>query len=235
MKVKHCIFLFAMLYSISGHCQKEAFIFGGYGSYNHTGKLSNRIQLNSNFFGAVPLGYMYMGRPTFDVDLYIATIEQTLKYKVADKFTIGGGYTLQRYGIISIFPVWDKRVFLEGTFIDSSDNSEFQHRLRLERRQISVWYIPVTSVSKRLRYRFSLSTPINDRKYLTLNFEPFVSLNNNIPSRFNEMWWYLGIGKKTRANQRFEFGVQSINLKYSNNSWFRQYYFSVSWFRTPKN
>ena len=234
MKLKNYIFFVALVWSSLLYSQKAPILIGASASYNYTGRITDKKQLNSSVLATIPLAYIFRGETKIDPNLYIANIEQALNYRASQRFFIGGGYTLQLYRVSQGFRVWDKRLFLQATLLDSSKKSEFQHRLRYEKRNISVWYYIPIGINHRLRYRFMVSTPIDKNKYLTINAEPYLSLSKNIPTRFNELWWYIGFGKKTKPNQRFEFGLQSINWRFSKNSWQKQYYFSIGWFRALK-
>lgn len=233
MKLKNCVLLIFMLYSVWGFSQNEPSYLGGVASVNYTGKISNKVHLNTVLLEAVPFKQINTPKNPRTSGFHFTSIEQHLGLNTNGKLYFGLGYSLNRSTIYSGLALRDNRLFIQGSFIDSNRNASIQHRLRLERRTVSAWADPASSLSHRLRYNLAFNTPISEKKYLTFNVEPFISLNK-APKRFNELWWYAGIGIKTRSNQRFEFGLQSINWRYFNTTWLKQYYFSIGWFRALK-
>jgi|MDTD01.2.fsa_nt_gb hypothetical protein len=159
MKLRNCILLFLTLQSIWGFSQNEPSYLGASGLLNYTGKVSNKLNLNTVLLEAFPL----TPKNTRISIFHFSSIEQHLAFNTNSKFHFGLGYSLNRNTIYSSLALRDNRIFIQGTFIDSNRNASIQHRLRLERRTVSAWVDPASSLSYRLRYKFAFTSQISQK------------------------------------------------------------------------
>jgi hypothetical protein len=228
--MKRCIKLIIVLFFVSVTAKSQSVYYGGaFPTIDHSGDISNKLGYGLYYFGALPLVNFSKPNINKDANFLLFYSEQSLSYKLTDKFTLTGSYVYQRSNAVYDNYVNENRFYVQAKYKHTIKNIKLTHRLRFDGRFIQNRITNETPFTNRIRYLIGIDIPINDRLYFTAYEEAFFNTFKNASVIYGENWAYAAIGKKLNARNKIEAGILYISWNTSANSWFNQYYAQITW------
>ena len=202
---------------------------GAFPTIDHSGDISNKFGYGLYYFGAFPLVNFNKPNISKDANFLLFYSEQSLSYKLTDKFTLTGSYVFQRSNAVYNNYVNENRFYVQAKYKHAIKNIKLTHRLRFDGRFIQNRAINETPFTNRVRYLIGIEIPINDKLYFTAYEEAFFNTFKNASVIYSENWANASIGGKINSNNRIEVGLLYITWNTDVGSWFNQYYAQVTW------
>jgi hypothetical protein len=202
---------------------------GAFPTIDHSGDISNKLGYGLYYFGAFPLVNLSKPNINKDANFLLLYSEQSLSYKLTDKFTLTGSYVYQRTNAVYDNYVNENRIYIQAKYKHAIKNIKLTHRLRFDGRFIQNRVTNETPFTNRIRYLIGVDIPINEKLYFTAYEEAFFNTFKNASAIYGENWAYAAIGRKLNASNKIEAGILYITWNTGVSSWFNQYYFQVTW------
>ena len=229
--MKHSKLLFTIVFFFIATSVKpqSTYVGGVFPTIDHSGDISNKVGYGLYYFGALPL--VNFSKPNFskDANFLLFYSEQSLSYKLTDKFTVTGSYVYQRSNAVYDNYVNENRFYVQAKYKHAIKNIKLTHRLRFDGRFIQNRVTNETPFTNRIRYLIGIEIPLTEKLYFTAYEEAFFNTFKNASVIYGENWANASIGRKINSNNKIEAGVLYITWNTGVGSWFNQYYAQITW------
>ena len=229
MKYSKTLFSILFFFVAVSAKPQSMYVAGVFPTIDHSGDISNRVGYGLYYFGAFPLANFSKPSLSKDANFLLFYSEQSLSYKLTDKFTLTGSYVYQRSNVVYDNYVNESRFYVQAKYKHAIKNVKLMHRLRFDGRFIQNRVTNKTPFTNRIRYLIGIEIPINDKLYFNAYEEAFFNTYKNAPVIYGENWVNASIGRKINGNNKIEAGVLYITWNTGVGSWFNQYYAQVTW------
>ena len=208
---------------------QSTYVVGLFPTIDHSGTLSEKLEYGIYYFGAFPL--IILQKTDFSKDAYfhLVYLEQSLTYKMSDKWSFTGSYLYQRANVVSSNYVNENRVHLQAKYKQAFTNFKLTHRFRFDSRFVQDRVTNKAPFTSRLRYLIGFDKDLSEKYYFSAYQEFFFSTVNKANPVYNENWAYAGVGKKINDNNKVELGLLNVTWNTGNKNWFNQYYLQFTW------
>jgi hypothetical protein len=224
-----CVFFIAAYFICLTLKPQSTYVGGVFPAINHSGDISNKLSYGLYYFGAFPL--INFSKPTIskDANFLLFYSEQSLSYKLTDKFSVTGSYVYQRTNAVYDNYVNENRFYIQAKYKHQVKKLNLTHRLRFDGRFIKNRVTNQTPFTNRVRYLLGADFNINEKLYITAYEEAFFNTFKNASVVYGENWAYAAIGKKLNPHNKIEAGILYISWNTGVHSWFNQYYLQITW------
>ena len=229
MKYNKALFIIIFLFTVISVKPQSTYVGGVFPTIDHSGDISNKVGYGLYYFGAFPLLNFSKPNLSKDANFLLFYSEQSLSYKLSDKFTLTGSYVYQRSNAVYDNYVNENRFYMQAKYKHTIKNIKLTHRLRFDGRFIKNRVTNKTPFTNRIRYLIGIEIPINEKLYFTAYEEAFFNTFENASVIYGENWANVSIGRKINSNNKIEAGILYITWNTGMNSWFNQYYAQVTW------
>jgi hypothetical protein len=227
MKIK-LITALLFFFCIAGRSQSLHYA-GVFPTIDHSGDLSNKLGYGLYYFGAFPLVNLDKPDVSGDADFLLFYSEQSLTYKVSERFSLTGAYVYQRANAVYDNYVNENRFYVQAKYKHGINNVNFAHRLRFDGRFIQNRVTNETPFTHRVRYLLGVDFPLNEKSYFAAYEEAFFNTFVNPGAVYGENWAYAAWGRKLNKKNKIEAGLLYITWNIGKTNWFNQYYFQLTW------
>lgn len=208
---------------------QSSYVAGVFPTIDHSGTISNKLDYGLYYFAAFPLVNLQKADVSKNAYFNLLYFEQSLSYKLTDKFSITGSYVYQRANVVYDNYVNENRFYIQAKYKHSIKKVNLTHRLRFDGRFIHNRYTDITPFTHRVRDLIGMDVPINDKLYFTAYEEAFFNTFKNAGAVYCENWAYAALGKKLNARNKIEIGILYITWNTAPQSWYNQYYLQLTW------
>jgi hypothetical protein len=208
----------------------QSLYYGGvFPTIDHSGNISNKWGYGLYYFSAFPLLNIDKPNITKDANFLLFYSEQSLTYKVTEKFSLTGSYVYQRANAVYDTYVNENRFYIQAKFRFSFKKVNLTHRLRFDGRFIQNRFTNETPFTHRVRYLLGIDFPLNEKSYFTAYEEAFFNTFENPGAVYGENWAYAAWGRKLNDKNKIEAGILYITWNTGKTNWFNQYYLQLTW------
>lgn len=226
--IRKLLFAILIIQSLAIRAQ-SSYVAGVFPTLDHSGTISNKLDYGLYYFAAFPL--VNLQKPDVSKNAYFNLLyfEQSLSYKLTDKFSITGSYVYQRANVVYNDYVNENRFYIQAKYKHSIEKVNLTHRLRFDGRFIQNRYTDQTPFTHRVRYLIGIDVPIDEKLYFTAYEEAFFNTFKNAGAVYGENWAYAALGKKLNTRNKIEIGILYIAWNTGPKSWYNQYYLQLTW------
>jgi len=221
--------LIALFFASLTARSQSSYFTGAFPTIDHSGDITNKLGYGLYYFGAFPLVNLKTPNITKDANFLLFYSEQSLSYKLKDKFSLTGSYVYQRANAVYDNYVNENRAYVQAKYKHSVNRINLTHRVRFDARFIQNRITNTTPFTHRVRYLFGIDLPINNKFYFTMYEEAFFNTVNNASPVYNENWANASLGIKLNEKNKMEAGILYITWNTGGNNWFNQYYLQLAW------